>query len=72
MLARYLTGDPPDPADRSAQVTRRRNRPAHTDVALVETACVLTAVYEIVREEVVDHLIGLLRKENIHPFRPPF
>ena len=38
-----------------------------TDIALVETAYVLTSVYGIEREVVVDHLIGLLRRENIRP-----
>ena len=42
-----------------------------TDIALVETAYVLTSVYGIEREVVVDHLIGLLRRENIRPHHLP-
>ena len=71
MLVRYLTGDPPELADRSAQVIDRESDLLITDVALVETAYVLTSVYEVAREAVVDHLVGLLRKENIRPYRLP-
>ena len=36
---------------------------------LVETAYVLTSVYRVPRELVVDHLVALLRKANIETFR---
>ena len=71
MLVRYLTGDPPDSADRAAQVIDGETDLVITDVALVETAYVLTSVYGIAREVVVDHLIALLRKENIRPRHLP-
>ena len=71
MLVRYLTGDPPDLADRAAQVIDERTDLVITDVALVETAYVLTSVYGIAREVVVDHLIDLLRKENVRPRHLP-
>ena len=71
MLVRYLTGDPPDSADRAAQVIDGETDLVITDVALVETAYVLTSVYGIAREIVVDHLIALLRKENIRPRHLP-
>ena len=39
-----------------------------TDVVLTETAYVLTSVYQVPREIVVDHLMAFLQKENISPF----
>ena len=69
MLVRYLTGEPPHMADVSAQVIDGEGQLLVTDVVLVETAYVLTAVYGVAREAVVDHLIALLRKANIDTFR---
>ena len=39
-----------------------------TDVVLIETAYVLTSVYEIPREVVVDHLVTFMQKKNISTF----
>jgi predicted nucleic acid-binding protein len=39
-----------------------------TDVVLAETAYVLSSVYLIPREIVVDHLIAFLQKENVGLF----
>ena len=71
MLVRYLTGDPPDLADASAKVIDAEAELLISDVALVETAYVLSLVYGVPRETVVDHLIALLRKANIATFRLP-
>ena len=68
MVVRYLTGDPPDLAERAAQVIDQEGGLQISDVAIVEVAYVLTSVYKIPREVVVDHLILLIQKENIHPF----
>ncbi|MBI2957591.1 MAG: PIN domain-containing protein, partial [Chloroflexi bacterium] len=40
---------------------------AVTDVVLTETAYVLTSVYHVPRNVVVDHLIQFLQKENVSP-----
>ena len=69
MLVRYLTGDPPHLADVSAHVIDGEGKLLVTDVVLVETAYVLTSVYRVPREMVVDHLVALLRKANIDTFR---
>ena len=69
ILVRYLTGEPPDLADLSARVVDGEDGLLVTDVVLVETAYVLTTVYAVPREAVVDHLIALLRKANIDTFR---
>lgn len=68
MLVRYLTGDPPELAERASQVIDQQEDLQISDVALVETAYVLTSVYKVPREVVVDHLILFLQKKNIRPF----
>jgi len=68
MLVRYLTGDPPELAERASQVIDLEEDLQVSDVVLVETAFVLTSVYKVPREAVVDYLILFLQKENIRPF----
>ena len=69
MLVRYLTGDPPDLAEVSAQVIDGDRALLVTDVVIVETAYVLQSVYEVPRTAVVDGLIAVLRKANLDTFR---
>ena len=68
MVVRYLTGDPPELAEQAARIIDEEDGLLVTDVVLAETAYVLTSVYQVPREVVVDHLIALLQKENISPF----
>jgi predicted nucleic acid-binding protein len=68
MMVRYLTGDPPEMAEKAARVIDRDEPLYLTDVVLVETAYVLTSVYGISRSVVVDHLIAFLQRENIFAF----
>ncbi|MFP3975286.1 MAG: PIN domain-containing protein [Dehalococcoidia bacterium] len=68
VIVRYLTGDPPEPAEQAAKIIDRVEGLVVTDVVLTETAYVLTSVYQMPREVVVDHLIAFLQKENIFPF----
>jgi len=68
IIVRYLTGEPPDMADQAASIIDQEADLQITDVALVETAYVLTSVYKVPREVVVDHLIAFLQKENISTF----
>ena len=68
ILVRYLTGDPPELAEQAARTIDREDNLLVTDVVLTETAYVLTSVYQVAREVVVDHLIAFLRKENVSPF----
>jgi predicted nucleic acid-binding protein len=68
MLVRYLTGDPPDLAERAAQVIDQVENLQVSDVVIAETAYVLTSVYKVPREAVVDYLILFLQKSNIRPF----
>lgn len=52
----------------NAQVIDNDEHLLITDVVLAETAYVLTSVYGIPREAVVDTLVLLLQKRNIFPF----
>ena len=65
IVVRYLTGDPPKLADAAAKVLDGEADLKLTDVVIVETAYVLSKVYGITREVVVDSLIALVQKKNI-------
>lgn len=65
VIVRYLTGDPPHLADLSAQLIDSETALVITDVVLLESAYVLSSVYGVARERVVDQLIALLRRANI-------
>ena len=68
MIVRYLTGDPEDLAERASRVIDREEDLLVNDVVIAETAYVLTSVYKIPRQAVVDHLILFVQKQNIRPF----
>ena len=68
VVVRYLTGDPPELAERAASIVDGVDELQVTDVVLTETAYVLTSVYQIPRDVVVDHLIAFLQKQNVSPF----
>lgn len=68
IVVRYLTGDPPELADRAARIIDSPVALQITDVVLVETAYVLISVYQMPRAAVVDALIALLQRTNIRPF----
>ena len=68
IVVRYLTGDLHDLAERASQVIDQEEGLQVSDVVIAETAYVLTSVYKVPREVVVDHLILFLQKRNIRPF----
>ena len=65
MVVRYLTNDPPEMAERAALILDGDSALTLTDVVLTEIAYVLTSVYRVQRDVVVDHLTNLIRKRNI-------
>ncbi|MBI4320240.1 MAG: PIN domain-containing protein [Chloroflexi bacterium] len=65
VIVRYLTDDPPHMAQEAARLIDSDVVLAITDVALTEAAYVLTSVYRLTREDVVDALVALLQRENI-------
>ena len=68
VVVRYLTGDSPDLAHQAASIIDGNDDLWITDVVLAETAYVLSSVYQVQRDDIVDHLISLLQKENLSPF----
>jgi predicted nucleic-acid-binding protein len=68
LVVRYLIGDPPELAKRAAEVIDQEEDLLVNEVVMVETAYVLTSVYKVPREVVVDHLILFLQKKNIHAY----
>jgi len=68
IVVRYLTGDPPELAEKAARVIDGEENLQVPDVVIAETAYVLTSVYRVPRSVVVDHLVAFLQKENISPF----
>lgn len=55
-------------AERAAQIIDADLELMVTGVVLAETAYVLTSVYEVPRQAVVEHLIRVIRKRNIALF----
>ena len=68
VVVRYLTGDVPELADRAASLIEGEEILWLTDVVLAETAYVLTTVYGSPRPVVIDHLIGLIQRNNIRTY----
>ena len=72
IVVRYLTGDPSGLAEQAAQLIDGGEELQVTDVVLAETAYVLTSVYRVRRNVVVDHLVAFLQKDNVtHPLGSP-
>ena len=69
MVVRYLLRTPPELAQVSRRIIEEEDALAITHVAVTETAHVLTSVYRLPREPVVDALVGLLGRANIDTFR---
>ena len=67
VIVRYLTGDPPNLAGQAARIIDTVDDLRITGVVVVESAYVLTTVYQVPREIAVDHLVTFLQKENISP-----
>lgn len=64
-IVRYLTGQPPERAAQAREVIDGSLRLGLTDVAIVETAYVLTTVYQMSRDAVVEALAALVQRRNI-------
>ncbi len=65
IIVRYLTGRPPEAARRARDIIDSDLRLGISDVAIVETAHVLTGVYQKTRAETVDALAALVQRRNI-------
>lgn len=67
VIVRYLVDEPAAQAARAAEILDGPDDLGITGLAVVETAYVLTSVYGVPRDVVVDHLIALVQKENMIP-----
>lgn len=65
VIVRYLTDDPPALAERAARLLEGEEQLVVSEVVLVETAYVLTQVYEVSREATVDALVELVQRRNV-------
>ena len=65
MVVRYLINDPPDQAEIVASIIDEVGNFWISDVVLNETAYVLRNRYALTREDIVDLLIGFVRKANV-------
>lgn len=68
VVVRYLTGIPADQAVAAGIIIDQSDRLIISGVALAETAYVLTSVYRVAREAIVDRMIDFVRKENIDTY----
>ena len=68
VLVRYLTGTPSGQARQAAAIIDGATGLQIDGVALAEAAYVLTMVYRMPREDVVDRLIDVVRKSNIRTY----
>ncbi|MBI4310972.1 MAG: PIN domain-containing protein [Chloroflexi bacterium] len=65
VVVRYLTGDPPDQADKAAKLIEGDNGLLLTDVVIAEVVYVLHSRYNTPREAIIDSLVELLSRESI-------
>jgi predicted nucleic acid-binding protein len=65
-VIRYLTNDPPDMAAQAAAVIDSTEPLVLCELALAESAYVLSSVYRVSRAEIVDALMDLVQRSNIH------
>ena len=68
ITVRYITGDPPDMAEQAAQIIDKTDNLKITEGVLSETAFVLSSVYRMPREQVIDCLIALVQMDNISTY----
>lgn len=65
ILVRYVTGDPPHLAERAARLLDSAAPLVLSEIALLETAHVLSKIYQVPRPELVDTLVDLVQKSNL-------
>ena len=65
VVVRYLIGDPPRLAARAARIIDSRRALAVSDVVIAETAYVLSSVYGVTRQALVEGMVAFVQKRNI-------
>ena len=71
ILVRYLTGTPPDMAERAALIIDAGEPLFLSELVLVETAYVLSSFYRLERPDIVDALSDLVQRENLQSLTLP-
>lgn len=66
VVVRYLTGRPAGQARRAAAIVDGSADVALSIVSLVETAHVLRTQYGVARQAIIEVLLDLIRRENVH------
>lgn len=61
----YFMGDAPEMAAQAAKIIDSEDSLQVTDVVLVETTHVLSSVYKVQREAIVDYLVAFVQKANV-------
>lgn len=65
VVVRYITGDPPDQAEKALAIIESDRPLVVATVGLAEIAFVLTSNYRVPRSRVVDAMIALLERPNV-------
>lgn len=65
VVVRYLTGDPPEMADRAAALIDAGGALILSELVLSETAYVLESYYGVARAALTDSLSDLVRRRNL-------
>ena len=67
IVVRYLTGHPPEVAERASLIIDTDESLRVADVVVAEVGYVLTSVYAVPREAVVDSLVAFVQKRTSYP-----
>lgn len=65
IIVRYMTGDPPQMAEQAALLLDSEKTLLLSEIALLETAYVLSSFYKVPRPDLVDALVALVEKPNL-------
>jgi predicted nucleic acid-binding protein len=65
IIVRYMTGDPPQMAEQAARLLDSEETLHLSEIALLETAYVLSSFYKVPRPALVDALVALVEKPNL-------
>jgi len=67
VIVRYFTNDPPGTGRLAAHLLDGSETLLLPEVVIAETAHVLWSLYRVARQDIVDQLVNLVRKQNVAP-----
>lgn len=65
IVVRYLTGEPPEQAAEAIRILGEGKNLQIPSVVFIETAYVLARQYQFSREDIVDHFVVLVQRDNV-------